>query len=81
MYDELMSAILFCTTPKGDLPHYCYHFRNPEPLDTKMENLSCYILGAMPQIDIQKRKEAMKTSIFKKDLGGTALFTKRLIMA
>ena len=30
--DESISAIQFCATPKGDLPHYSYIFRNPEPL-------------------------------------------------
>ena len=29
--DESMSAILFCTTPKGDLLHHSFIFRNPDP--------------------------------------------------
>ena len=33
--DESMSAIKFCTTPKGDLPHLSYIFLNPEPLGTE----------------------------------------------
>ena len=31
---ESMIAIQFCTTPKGDLSHYYYIFRKPEPLGT-----------------------------------------------
>ena len=31
---ELMSAIIFRTTPKGDLPQYSYVFRKTEPLVT-----------------------------------------------
>ena len=34
MDDELMSAIQFRTTAKGDLPPYHYIFRNPDPLGT-----------------------------------------------
>ena len=32
--DESMSAIQFLTKPKGNLPHFSYIFRNPEPLGT-----------------------------------------------
>ena len=40
MADESMSSIRFHTTPKGDLPHYTYIFRNPEPLGTEMKNVA-----------------------------------------
>ena len=38
--DELMSAMYFYTRPKGDLPHYSYIFRKPEPLGTDMNNVA-----------------------------------------
>ena len=38
--DELMSAMQFCTTPKGDLSHYSYICRNMEPLGTYMKNVA-----------------------------------------
>ena len=70
--DESMSAIRFRTTPKGDLPHYSYIFRNLDPLRTKMKNVVCSRLGTMLRLDIQKGKEAMKKSTFQGELGGTA---------
>ena len=78
MVDELMSAIQFRTTPKGDLPHYSYIFRKLDPLGTEMKNLACSRLGTMLHLEIQKGEEAMKTSNFQKDLGGTTLCMKRL---
>ena len=38
--DDSMSAIQFCTSPKGDLPHYSYIFRKAEPLRTEMNNMA-----------------------------------------
>ena len=61
--DESMSAIRFFTTPKVDLPSYI--FMNPESLVTEMKNVTCSRLGTMLHLDIQKRKEAMKTSEFQ----------------
>ena len=40
MADKLMSAMQFCTITKGDLPHYSYIFRKPEPLGTEMNNVA-----------------------------------------
>ena len=37
--DDSMSAILFRTTPKVDLPHYSYIFRNMDTLGEKMKNV------------------------------------------
>ena len=59
--DESMIAINFFTTPKGDLPHYSYIFRNPEKLGTEMKNVVCSRLGNMLYLEIQKVKEAMNT--------------------
>ena len=72
MVDEWMSAIRFCTNPKGDLPHQSFIFSNQEPLGTEMKNVACSRLGTMLHLDTQKGKEAMKTSKFQNDLGGTA---------
>ena len=44
---ELMSAIIFRTTPKGDLPQYSYVFRKTEPLVTELKNVKSYRLGTM----------------------------------
>ena len=79
--DESWSALRFRTTPKGDLPHYSYIFRKPEPLGTETNNLTCSRLGAMLHLDIQKGKEAMKKSTFQSELGGTAACMKRLSIA
>ena len=78
MTDESMSAIRICTTPKGDLPHYSYIIRNPEPLVTEMKNVAFTRLGMMLHLDIQKGKEDMKTSKFQKYLRGTTAYMKRL---
>ena len=63
-----MSAIRFCTTPKEDLPHYSYIFRNPDPLRTDMKNVECSRLGTMLHLEIQNGKEDLKTSEFQKIL-------------
>ena len=54
MADEMMSAIQFWNTPKGDLPNYSYIFREQEALGTEMKNVDCYRLGAMLHLEIQK---------------------------
>ena len=76
-----MSAIRFRTTPKGDLPHYSYIFRKPEPLKTEIKNMACSRLGTMLHLEIQKGKEAMKKSTFQSELGGTDVCMKRLAIA
>ena len=76
--DESMSAIRFCTTPKGDLPHYSFIFRNMETLGTEMNNVARLRLGTMLHLDIQKGEEAMKTSKFQIYLGGTTACMKIL---
>ena len=75
--DESMSEIRFPTTPKGYLPYYSYIFRKPDPLvtDTSLK------LGTMLHLDIQKGKEAMKTSKFLKYIGGTNACIKRLAIS
>ena len=75
-----MSAILFPITPKVYVPLQSYNFSNPEPLGADMKNLACSRLVTMLYLEIQKGGESMKTSTFKKDIGGTAACKKRLIM-
>ena len=65
MAEESMSDIQIRTTPKGYLPHDYYIFRKTEPLGTEMKNVACLSLGTMLHLDIQERKEAIKTSKFK----------------
>ena len=43
-----------------------------------MKNVVCYTLGTMLHLDIQKVKEAMKTSKIQKYLGGNVVYMKRL---
>ena len=73
-----MSDIQFFTTSKGDLPHYSYIFRKPDPLGTEMKNVACSMLGTMLHLDIQRSKEAIKTSTFQHFLIGTTACMKRL---
>ena len=78
---ELMSAMLVCTTPKGDLPHYSYIFRKPYPLGDDIRNVYCYSLEDMLHLDIQKVKGDMKALKFQHDTKGTVSFMKRLMMS
>ena len=81
MADESMSAMQFCTTPKGDLPHYYYIFRKTDPLGTYMKNVAYSRLGTMLHLDIQKGEEAINKSKFQKNIGRTDECTKRLYIA
>ena len=45
-----------------------------------MKNVACSRLGTMLHLDIQKGEEAMKTSEFQKDLGGTSACIRRLML-
>ena len=55
--DESMSAIRFRITPKGELPHYSYIFRKPEPLEKEMKNVVCSSSGTMLHLEIQKGRK------------------------
>ena len=74
-----MSAILFRTTEKGNLPHLSYIFRKPELLGTKFKTVACYVTGALLFIEVQREKEGMKYSRYQKELGATAACTKRMM--
>ena len=60
--DELMSAIRFRITVKGNLPHLSYILRKPEPLGTKFKTVACSVTGALLFIKVQRGKEGMKDS-------------------
>ena len=51
--DELMSAIQFRTTAKGNLPHLSYIFWKPEPLSTKFKTVACSVTGALLFIEVR----------------------------
>ena len=46
-----------------------------------MKNTECSRLGTILHLEIQKGKEATKTSQFQKYIGGTTVFMKRLAIA
>ena len=46
-----------------------------------IKNVACYRLGTMLYLEIQKGKEAMKTSEFQQQIGRTVACMKRLMMA
>ena len=79
--DYSMSAIQFCTTPKGDLLHYFYILRKPDPLATEMNNMACLELGTMLHLEMKNGKETMKTSELKIYIRGTTACIKRLSIA
>ena len=78
---ELMSAIQFCTTAKGDLPQYSYIFRKLDPLGTEINNVTCSRLGTVLHLEIQRGKDTMKTLESQKYIGGNAACMKRLAIA
>ena len=57
-----MNDISLWNTLKGDLSQYFYISRNMDPLETDIKNVSCYRLGAMLYLEIQKGKEEMNKS-------------------
>ena len=50
-------------------------------MDTKIKNVGCSRLGAMLDLEIQKEKEDMKASKCQQEIGGTAVWMKKLMMA
>ena len=79
--DESMSAICFRTTAKGNLPHFSYTFRKPEPLGTEFKKVACSVTGALLLIEVQRGKEGMKHSKHQQELGATEDFNKRMVEA
>ena len=60
--NESISAILFRTTPKVDLPHYLFIFSYIYPLGIELNNEEFSRLVTMLYLEIQNGKEAMKSS-------------------
>ena len=56
-----MSAKNFCTTHKVYPPHYLFIFVKQETLGAELNHFTCYRLGTMLYLDIQKEKELEKT--------------------
>ena len=79
--DELMSAIRFQTMAKVNLPHLSYIFRKLKPLGTKFNKVACSITAALLFIEVQRGEEGMKEICYQKDLGATAVCTKRMMEA
>ena len=73
-----MNDISLWNTLKGDLSQYFYISRNMDPLETDIKNVSCYRLGAMLYLEIQKGKEEMNKSEFQNQIGGNMMCMKRL---
>ena len=61
--DDSMSAIIFWTTEKGNLPHLSYIFRKLEPLGTELKIVAYYVTGALILIEVHIGKEGMKNFI------------------
>ena len=74
-----MGAIRFCTTPKGELPHLSYIFRNTGMPGTEFNTVACSVTGSLIFLDIQRGKEGMKLIRYHLELGATAACTKRLM--
>ena len=74
--DESMSAMRSRTMPKGDLPHFSYIFRKPEPFGTEFKTVACSKTRSLIFLYIQRRKEGMKSSRYNLELGATSACTK-----
>ena len=61
-----MSAILFSTLPKEDLPHYFYIFRKMEPFGTDVKDSACSRFGKILHLDIKKWVGGYKDVNFSK---------------
>ena len=59
---ESMSEIRFWTTAKGNLPHFSYIFRKPEPLGIEFKTVACSVTDALLFIEFHRGKEGMKHS-------------------
>ena len=79
--DELMSAIRFWTTAKGNLPHLSYIFCKTELLGTEFNTVAYYVKWALLFIEVQRGKEGMKERRYQQDLEATAACTKRMMEA
>ena len=78
---ESMSAILFWTTTKGNLPHLSYIFREPEQLGTEFRTVDFSVTGTFLLIEVNRRKEWMKHRKYQRDIVANAACTKSITEA
>ena len=78
MLDKSIISIRFWATPKGELPHYLYMFRNMELLRPYIKNVVCSRLGSMLYLEIQKLNEAMTICELQQQIKGTVACIERL---
>ena len=69
-----MSAIRFRTTAKGNLPHFSYIFRNPEPLGTEFKTVACSITGDLLFVEVHRGEGGTNHSRYQQELGATAAY-------
>ena len=74
-----MSAIIFRTKAKGNLPHLSYIFHNLEARGKELNTVTCYVTGTLVLIDVQIGKEVMNHLKYQQEIGATASFTKRIM--
>ena len=77
--DDFMSAIRFRMTEKGNLTHFPYIFRKPDPLGTEFKTFACSITWDLIFVEVHRMKEEMNHRKYQKELGATAACT-RIIM-
>ena len=54
---DSISAIIFWTTVKGNLPHLSYIFCKPEPLGTKFKTVSCSVTGSFLFVEVHRERK------------------------
>ena len=75
--DDFMSAIRFRMTEKGNLTHFPYIFRKPEPLGKEFNTVAYYVTGDFLSIEIKRGKEGKNNTKFHiMQLGATAACKK-----
>ena len=67
--NELMCAITFGTTVKGNLPHFSYILRMPLPLGSVFKTLVCYICWVLLFLGINRGKVGMKYMKYHQEVG------------
>ena len=79
--DESMSAIFFCTTVKGNLPHLSYIFLDPELLGTDLNTVACYVTGALIFIEVWIVRKGVNCIKYQQELGAAVAGTNRMMEA
>ena len=55
-----METVQLWSIPRGELTHYSFIFRNPEPSETEFRNMSIYNLGSTLYLHTKKGNDKMK---------------------